>query len=140
MRNRGLASQETPQEHMSIVRWKISFQHQASIRKTNTFSTCFYTSFLSVIFLFAQIFHIPIHIHTQIFTPDTYSLNQLTKQHKFPEISILGSYRFILLVRSNALVRTTTSFWRHCRGTSFYLENQIVFRCLFFIIYYLIIC
>ena len=36
---------------MSIVRQRISFYHQAPIRKTNVFSTCFYTSFLSHDFL-----------------------------------------------------------------------------------------
>ena len=36
---------------MSIVRQRISFQHQAPIKKTNVFSTCFYTSFLSRDFL-----------------------------------------------------------------------------------------
>ena len=86
MRNRGLASQETPQEHMSIVRQKISFQHQAPIRKTNAFSTCFYTSFLSRDFPFCiDILHTysysHLDFHTRhLFTKIAYQVTQVPRE------------------------------------------------------------
>ena len=110
MRNRGLASQETLQEHMSIVRQKISFQHQAPIRKTNTFSTCFYTSFLSLDFPFwidslHTYSYSHLYFHTRhLFTEIAYQVN------KFLESLILGSYCFVLHVRSGALVRSEQVF------------------------------
>ena len=86
MRNRGLASQETPQEHMIIVRQKISFQHQAPIRKTNVFSTCFYTSFLSHDFPFCidslhtcSYSHLDFHTR-HLFTEIAYQVTQVPRE------------------------------------------------------------
>ena len=86
MRNRGLASQETPQEHMSIVRQKISFQHQEPIRKTNAFSTCFYTSFLSRDFPFCidslhtcSYSHLDFHTR-HLFTEIAYQVTQVSRE------------------------------------------------------------
>ena len=140
MRNRGLASQVTPQEQMSIVRQKISFQHQAPITKTNAFSTCFYTSFLSRDFPFCidslhtcSYSHLDFHTR-HLFTKIAYQVTQVPREF---------DTRFLPFYTTCAIqctCRKRTSFWRHCRGTSFYLESQIVFRCLFFISYSLIIC
>ena len=139
MRNRGLVSQETPQEHMSIVRQRISFQHQAPIRKANMFSTCFYTSFLSRDFPFCTD-----SLHTC-----SYSHLSLHTRHLFAEIAYQITQvprefdtRFLPFYTTCAIWCTCwnrTSFWRRFRGTSFYLGSQFIFRCLFFICYSLIV-
>ena len=80
MRNRGLASQETSQEHMSIVKYKIFFQHQAPIRKTNTFSTCFYTSFLSCDFPFCiDSLHTCLYSHLDFHTTPSPNRNRMLR-------------------------------------------------------------
>ena len=69
---------------MSIVRQRISFQHQEPIRKAHVFSSCFYTSFLSRDFLSFCIdslytcsySHLPLHTR-QPFTEIAYQITQV---------------------------------------------------------------
>jgi len=81
------------------------------------FSTCFYTSFLSPDYLSfctnslytCSYSHLPLHTrHLFVEIAD-----QITK---FPECLILGSYRFILLVRSGTLARKRTGGTTHLCG------------------------
>ena len=71
---------------MSIVRQRISFKHQAPIRKTNVFSTCFYISFLSRDFLSfcldslytCSYSHLPLHTR-HLFAEIAYQITQLPR-------------------------------------------------------------
>ena len=120
---------------MSIVRQRISFQHQAPTRKTNVFSTYFYTSFLSRDFL---------SFCTDSLYTCSYSQLPLHTRHLFVEIAYqitqvprVFDTRFLSFYTTCAIrcaCRKRTSFWCRCQGTSFYLESQFSLRCLFFIL------
>ena len=125
---------------MSIVKQRISFQHQAPIRKTSVASTCFYASFLTRFFPFNSWFTHLFIVNTSLFTLDTYLLKQLYQVTQVPREFDTRFLPFYTTCTIWCTCRKRTSFWHRCWGTSFYFESLFVFRCLLFIRYSLIIC